>query len=167
MASWDAPPSFEEYVRDRHAELLRFAHALSGDPHLAADLVQDALERAGVRWRRIRRQDDPEGYLRRIIVNRHLNSWRSRWRERLVADVPDRGYAQAEPPDDRLWSILATLPRQQRAVLVLRFYADLSEGQIAAMLGCSLGTVKSTSSRAMAKLRTALAAESAVEGGPR
>ena len=89
MARWDAPPAFDEYVRSRHTDLLRYAHVLSGDPHLAADLVQDALERAGLHWRRIRRQDDPEGYLRRIIVNRYVSRWRALRRERLVADLPE------------------------------------------------------------------------------
>lgn len=156
MARWAAPSTFDEYVRSRHAELLRFAHVLTGDAHLAGDLVQDALERAGVSWRRIRRQDDPEGYLRRIIANRYLNGLRSRRRERLVAVVPETGYTDAEPRDLAMWRLLAALPRQQRAVLVLRFYADLSEAQVADVLGCSIGTVKSNGSRAMAKLRAAL-----------
>jgi RNA polymerase sigma-70 factor (sigma-E family) len=156
MARWDAPPSFAEYVRSRHSELLRFAHVLTGDPHLAADLVQDALERAGLAWRRIRSQDDPEGYLRRTIVNQYLNSRRKLRRERLVASVPELSYADAEPGDARLWQLLATLPRQQRTVLVLRFYLDLPESQIAELLGCPLGTVKSSSSRALARLRSEL-----------
>ncbi|HLL64529.1 MAG TPA: SigE family RNA polymerase sigma factor [Micromonosporaceae bacterium] len=157
MTHWDAPATFDEYVRRRHAELLRFAYVLTGDAHLADDLVQDALERAGLSWQRIRRQDDPEGYLRRIIVNRHLNRLRSLRRERLVDDVPETGYSDSEPRDQTLWRLLATLPRQQRAVLVLRFYADLSESQVADLLGCSIGTVKSNGSRAMAKLRAAMA----------
>jgi RNA polymerase sigma-70 factor (sigma-E family) len=159
MARWEAPATFADYVRGRHAELLRFAHVLTGDPHLAADLVQDALERAGLGWRRIRRQDDPEGYLRRTIVNTYLNRRRALRRERLVADLPERSGPPGadEPFDGELWALLGTLPRQQRAVLVLRYYLDLSEAQIAEVLGCSVGTVKSNASRAMAKLRTALA----------
>ncbi|HEY2950566.1 MAG TPA: SigE family RNA polymerase sigma factor [Micromonosporaceae bacterium] len=167
MAKWQAPPSFEEYVRDRHVELLRFAHALTGDRHLADDLVQDALERTGMRWERIRRQEDPEGYLRRIIVNRHLSRWRSLRRERLVAEPPERSYADAEPPDQVLWQLLGTLPRRQRAVLVLRFYEDLSEVQVAATLGCSVGAVKSYGSRGMARLRAAMAEPRVVKDGAR
>jgi RNA polymerase sigma-70 factor (sigma-E family) len=164
MASWDAPASFDEYVRARHWALLRFAHVLCGDPHLAADLVQDALERTGLRWRRLRDQEDPEGYVRRVIVNQYLNRRRRPRRERLVAEVPDRTAPQPSVgSDDRVWRLLATLPRQQRAVLVLRFYEDLTETAIAELLGCSLGTVKSNSSRALAKLRVALGAET-VEG---
>jgi|GEM_PF-510228 len=153
---WDAPQAFDEYVRRRHTELLRFAHVLCGDPHLAADLVQDALVGAGLAWRRIRRSDDPEGYIRRAIVNRHLSRWRKFGRERLVEAVPDRGYADADPPDAELWQLLATLPRQQRAVIVLRFYEDLTERQAAEVLGCSIGTVKSTTARALTRLRAAV-----------
>jgi RNA polymerase sigma-70 factor (sigma-E family) len=164
MASWDAPASFDDYVRARHQALLRFAHMLCGDAHLAADLVQDALERTGLRWRRLRDQEDPEGYVRRIIVNRYLNRWRRLRRERLVAEVPDRpDPLPSGRSDDAVWQLLATLPRQQRAVLVLRFYEDMTEAAIAELLGCSLGTVKSNSSRALAKLRVALAAAT-VEG---
>ena len=153
---WPAPPAFDEYVRSRHAELLRFAHVLCGDPHLAADLVQDALVGAGLAWGRVRRTDDPEGYDRRAIVNRYLSRWRRLRRESLVAAVPDRAYSDAEPPDDELWRLLGTLPRQQRAVLVLRFYADLTEAQVADVLGCTVGTVKSNGHRALARLRAAL-----------
>jgi RNA polymerase sigma-70 factor (sigma-E family) len=150
----------------RHPDLLRFAHVLSGDAHLAADLVQDALERAGLHWRRIRRQDDPEGYLRRIIVNRYVSRWRSLRRERLVGEIPEVVAPSGAEPD-AMWALLATLPRQQRAVLVLRFYEDLSEAQVAEVLGCSVGTVKSNGSRALAKLRTALAPkESTMDGAP-
>ena len=163
MAGWHAPLSFDDYVRSRYAELLRFAHVLTGDSYLADDLVQEALERTGVAWRRIRRQDDPEGYVRRIIVNRFLTMSRSRRREQLVADVPERGrHLDGEPRDEALWRLVATLPRQQRAVLVLRFFLDMSESQVADVLGCSLGTVKSNGSRAMAKLRAALAADPGV-----
>lgn len=167
MAHWDAPDSFAEFVRDRHVELLRFAHVLTGDRHLAEDLVQDALERAGVSWRRIRKQDDPEGYVRRTIINRHLNRMRSLRRERLVADPPDVASADVEHEGDHLWRLLARLPRQQRAVLVLRFYLDLSEAQTAEMLGCSVGAVKSNASRGMTKLRAAMADPGYVKGDPR
>jgi RNA polymerase sigma-70 factor (sigma-E family) len=156
MPSWDAPPSFVEYVRTRHAELLRFAHVLCGDPHLAADLVQDALERVGISWHRIQRQDDPEGYLRRTIVHRYVSRWRALRRERLVAELPERQHVDVEPADGELWTLLTTLPPRQRAVVVLRFYQDLSAAQIAEVMGCTVGTVKSNGSRALAKLRAGL-----------
>jgi RNA polymerase sigma-70 factor (sigma-E family) len=171
MARWEAPESFAEYVRDRHAELLRFAHVLTGDRHLAEDLVQDALERAGMAWRRIRAQDEPEGYVRRIIVNRYLSRLRSLRRELLVADLPERGRHDGEPLDGAVWRALSGLPPRQRAVLVARFYLDLSEAQTAELLGCGTGTVKSQTSRALAKLRQMLdsteLARHSVGGGPR
>lgn len=153
MAQWEAPPTFAEYVRHRHGELLRFAHILCGDPHLAADLVQDALERAGLAWRRIQRQDDPEGYLRRTILNQYLNRRRRLRRERLTDDPPERPSRPVEPADAEVWLMLATLPPQQRAVLVLRYYEDLSEAETARALGCAVGTVKSNTSRGLATLR--------------
>ena len=154
-ARWEAPPEFDEFVRARHVALLRFAHVLCGDAYLAADLVQDALERTGLAWRRLR-SADPEAYVRRVIVNTFINGVRRRRRERLVAQPPDTAYHEPESRDDAMWRLLTTLPPRQRAVVVLRFYADLSEVEIAAILGCTVGTVKSTSSRALAKLRTAL-----------
>lgn len=166
MAGWSAPPAFEEFVRTRHVELLRFAHVLCGDPYQAGDLVQDALERTGMAWDRLRRQDDPEGYVRRAILNGYLSRRRRLGREHLSDTLPDTGRDDPPPRDDRLWRELAALPRQQRAVIVLRYYLDLSEAQIAAHLGCSTGTVKSTTARAMAKLRQSLAPQ-ALDGGTR
>jgi RNA polymerase sigma-70 factor (sigma-E family) len=156
---WAAPDQFVEFVRDRHAALLQYAYLLSGDAHLAEDLVQDALERAGIAWRRIERRDDPEGYLRRIITNRYLNRIRALRRERLVDSAPETGVADAERPDDSVVRLLGCLPRQQRAVMVMRYYLDLSEAQIAETLGCSAGTVKSNASRALARLRRELASD--------
>jgi RNA polymerase sigma-70 factor (sigma-E family) len=140
--------------------LLRFAHALTGDPHVAADLVQDALERTGMRWSRLDRLGDPEAYVRRAIVNGRTSRWRKLHRETLVDTLPDHRTA-VEPTlhDDQLWRLLATLPARQRAVLVLRYYEDMSEEQIAATLGCAPGTVKSQASKALAKLRVALATD--------
>lgn len=92
---------------------------------------------------RVQRQEDPEGYVRRIVLNRYLNRMRSLRRERLVARPPEVASADRERDSDEGWRLLAGLPRQQRAVLVLRFYVDLSEAQIAETLGCSVGTVKS------------------------
>jgi RNA polymerase sigma-70 factor (sigma-E family) len=152
--------AFDAFVRARLPALLRFAHALTGDPHTAADLVQDALERTGMRWSRIEHQGDPEGYVRRAIVNGRTSRWRKLRRESLVDAVPDRT-GVVDPPgrDEHLWRLLATLPRRQRAVIVLRYYEDLSEEQIAATLGCAPGTVKSQASKALAKLRAAMPAE--------
>jgi RNA polymerase sigma-70 factor (sigma-E family) len=145
--------TFDAFARGRMRELLRFAHVLTGDPDRAADLVQDALERTLMSWDRIDRKDDPEGYVRRAIVNRHISVWRRLRRERLVADTPETSYDGDGGRDRDLWAALGTLPPRQRAVLVLRYYEDLSEADCAAILGCSVGTVKSQAWKALARLR--------------
>jgi RNA polymerase sigma-70 factor (sigma-E family) len=156
----DDEESFEAFVRARLPALLRFAYAVCGDPHTAADLVQDALERTGVHWSRIGRAGDAEAYVRRAIINGRTSRWRKLRRESLVDVVPERSpYVDRAPHDDTLWQLLATLPRRQRAVLVLRYYEDMSEQQIAATLGCAPGTVKSQASKALVKLRAAYDAD--------
>jgi RNA polymerase sigma-70 factor (sigma-E family) len=149
--------SFEAFVHARLPALLRFAHAVCGDPDTAADLVQDALERTGVRWSRIERTGDPDAYVKRAIVNGRTSRWRKLRRESLVDAVPE-GTGRYDPPpqDAELWRLLATLPARQRAVLVLRYYEDMSEQQIAQILGCAPGTVKSQASKGLSKLRAAL-----------
>jgi RNA polymerase sigma-70 factor (sigma-E family) len=156
----DDEGSFEAFVRARLPALLRFAYAVCGDPHTAADLVQDALERTGLHWSRIDRSGDAEAYVRRAIVNGRTSRWRKLRRESLVDVVPERQpYDDRPGHDETLWQLLTTLPRRQRAVLVLRYYEDMSEQQIAATLGCAPGTVKSQASKALAKLRTAYEAD--------
>ena len=157
--------TFDDFARSRMPALLRFAHALSGDPHTAADLVQDALERTLLAWPRIIRKDDPEGYVRRAIVNRHVSVWRRLRREQLVADAPESrqfSYDVAPRRDAALWDALATLQPRQRAVLVLRYYEDLSEADCANVLGCSVGTIKSQASKALARLRQHASTEEGV-----
>jgi RNA polymerase sigma-70 factor (sigma-E family) len=150
----DEREAFDAFARGRMRELLRFAHVLTGDPHRAADLVQDALERTLISWHRVERKDDPEAYVRRAIVNRHISVWRRTRRERLVAETPEGSYDEPRGRDDELWAALATLPPRQRAVVVLRFYEDLTEADTAAALGCTVGTVKSQTWKALARLRT-------------
>lgn len=153
----DHEEAFDAFVRTRMPELLRFGHMLTGNPDAAADLVQDALERTLDAWPRIRNHDDPEGYVRRIMVNRNISIWRRRRREYLVDGVPDRAHHEDPPiPDQELRDALAALPPRQRTVLVLRYAEDLSERQVAEMLGCSVGTVKSQTFKALAKLRARL-----------
>lgn len=154
---------FDAFVRERMPELLRFGHVLTGSAEAAHDLVQDALERTMLAWPRIRKRDDPEGYVRRTMVNRNVSIWRSRRKERLVDDVPEHGgqaalQVQAAPqlPDPELYAALADLPRRQRTVIVLRFAEDYSEQQVAELMGCSVGTVKSQTHKALAKLRAAV-----------
>ncbi len=149
----DEREAFDAFARGRMRELLRFAHVLTGDPHRAADLVQDALERTLLSWHRVERKDDPEAYVRRAIVNRHISVWRRTRREQLVAETPDSGHDEPAGRDDELWTALAGLPPRQRAVIVLRYYEDLTEADTAAALGCSVGTVKSQAHKALTRLR--------------
>ena len=164
----DDAASFDAFVRARLPALLRFAHGVCGDPHTAADLVQRLgnipgivmNERTGLHWHRIDRNGDPEAYVRRAIVNGRTSRWRKLRRESLVDLVPEHApYVDHPSHDDTLWRLLGTLPRRQRAVLVLRYYEDMSEEQIAATLGCAPGTVKSQASKALTKLRAAFDAD--------
>jgi RNA polymerase sigma-70 factor (sigma-E family) len=152
---------FGEFVRAVLPGLLRYGHALTGNPHDAADLVQGVLERIGARWSSVlRRTGDPLAYARRAMVNAHISRWRRTRRENLVADLPDTT-AVWQPDrfaDEPLWQALRSLPPRQRAVIVLRYYEDLSEAQIAEALGCAPGTVKSQASAGIAALRRAAAA---------
>jgi RNA polymerase sigma-70 factor (sigma-E family) len=161
-----APEDFAEYVTARLPDLLRLGHALTGNPHDASDLVQDVLEKVGVRWTTLQRQGaNLDAYVRRAMVNARTSRWRRRRRETLVADTPDSGVAQHDRFDDEpLWQALRELPVKQRAVLVLRYYEGLSEAEIAQTLGVSAGTVKSHTSRAMTALRRDL---TTAEGGER
>jgi RNA polymerase sigma-70 factor (sigma-E family) len=157
---------FAAFVANRSTALLSFAHVLTGDRHDAEDVVQTALAATALGWHRVRSRDNPEGYVRRAIVTTHLNRQRRRpWRERPSADVPE---PPAPPPPgedlderDAMWRVLATLPARQRAVLVLRYYEDLSEADIADVLGCSRGTVKSQAAKALDRLRQSLTPEEA------
>lgn len=149
---------FAQFVEARERALQRTAWLLTGDWALAEDLVQTALVRAWPRWERILRRDDPEIYVRRIMLNTWSTWYRRKWRgEKPAGAMPDSAAAgdMAAEVAVRLAvrQALRSLPRRQRAVLVLRIYDDLSEAQVAEVLGCTVGTVKSTMSRALAKLR--------------
>jgi RNA polymerase sigma-70 factor (sigma-E family) len=156
----EAVGDFAEFVRMSMPGLLRYGHALTGNPHDAADLVQSVLEKVGSRWMSVQRKgDDPLAYVRRAMANTHISIWRRRRRENLVADLPDSGALAPELSrleNEPLWQALRELPPRQRAVIVLRYYESLSEAEIANALGISCGTVKSQSSKAMASLRTRL-----------
>ena len=114
--------------------------------------MQDALERTLLAWNRLESRDDPEGYVRRIMVNRNISIWRKFGREHPTDQVYDAGTEDAHFDND-LWQALKSLPTKQRAVIALRYYEDMSEADIARTLGCSVGTVKSQASKALAKLR--------------
>ena len=146
---------FEAFVRARHHALLRYGTVLTGSPDAAADLVQDALERTGLAWSRVQHKEDPEGYVRRVMANRNVSTWRRLRREQLTSEPPETSY-EDHPVDGAMWDALARLPRRQRTVLVLRYYEDLSEAQIAEVLRIAPGTVKSQASKGLASLRAAL-----------
>jgi RNA polymerase sigma-70 factor (sigma-E family) len=157
--SGDTPGDFADFVALRLPSLLRFGHALTGNPHDASDLVQEVLERVGVRWASIgRERGGPDAYVRRAMVNARTSRWRRRRPETLVDQIPETAAPARDRFDDEpLWQALRELPKRQRAVIVLRYYEDLSEAEIAATLGVSNGTVKSQAARGMATLRKLLA----------
>jgi RNA polymerase sigma-70 factor (sigma-E family) len=158
---------YDEFVAARSARLLRVAYLLTRDWNAAEDLLQTALMKAWFAWSRL--DDAPEAYVRKIIATTYVSWRRRRWiSETAQATLPDL------PADDgigaiddrhRLWAALGRLPARQRAVLVLRFYEDLTEAQAAAALGVSVGTVKSQASRALRRLRADVAFDATRDGG--
>lgn len=162
---------FEEYVAEHRRPLFRFAVVLCGDPVLAEDLVTDVLGRAYERWHQVDAADNVHAYVRRMVVNEFL-SWRRRTvrtspRSDLVdlldrsGGSPDHGGQHAER--DALLGELARLPRQQRAAIVLRFYEGMPDDEIAVVLGCRPGTVRSSVSRGLSTLRVVLTTSPAEE----
>ncbi len=153
---------FDDSISARWSSLYRLAYLLAASPTGAEDLLQTTLEKAYVNWARIGRMDYAEAYVRRMLANTLVSSKRRAWvHEQPWGDVPESVADSAEMPIlDRslLWPLVCALPARQRAVIVLRYYEDLSEAQIADVLGCAPGTVKSQSSAAMRALRRALAA---------
>ena len=149
---------FEAYMSARQPSLLRTAYLLTGDRHAAEDLVQTALAKLYLSWDKVQRREMLDGYVRRILVNENNSLWRRAWKRREVStdEVPDTGQS-VDTADhgerSALWDFVQSLPRKQRAVIVLRYYEDLSEAEIAQVLGISVGTVKSQASRALASMR--------------
>jgi RNA polymerase sigma-70 factor (sigma-E family) len=158
----DAPDGFAEFVAARSAGLLRAAWLLTGDEGRAEDLLQTALARTWPRWRRIAATGDPEAYVRRVLFTTYATWWRRRWRGEVpVGDLPNSTAAPGDVSDailqrEALLRALSGLSRGQRAVVVLRFVEDQTEAQTAALLGCGVGTVKSQTARALARLRADL-----------
>ena len=153
---------FAEFVGARWGSLYRLAYLLTASPTGAEDLLQTTLEKAYVAWPRIGRMEYAEAYVRRMLANALVSSRRRMWhREQPWDELPETSSDSADLPVlDRhlLWPLVCALPVRQRAVIVLRYYEDLTEAQIAEVLGCATGTVKSQSSAAIAALRRALAA---------
>src|SRR5580693_9411652 len=145
--------TFEEFADARQGSLLRVAFVLTADRHLAEDLVQTVLTSVWLRWPRIKDLANRDAYVQRMLIMQYV-SWRRRrwWKETPTADLPDRASMPADSDVD-LARVLLSLPRRQRAVIVLRYLQDLTEAETAKALGCSVGTVKSQSAKALAVLR--------------
>jgi len=155
VASTGETVGFDDFVAGRSSRLLRTAYLLTRDHALAEDLLQSALTKAWFAWGRI--DGNPEPYVRQILVHTYASWWRRKWNgEHATDELPERphdDHAGDTSQSHDLWTALGRLPRRQRAVVVLRFYEDLTEAETARLLGCSVGTVKSQTSKAMAKLR--------------
>lgn len=156
---------FDEFVAARSRALLRTAYLLTRNRSLAEDLLQTALLKCWQAWGRID-DGDPEAYVRRVVVTTYVSWWRRRSRGEVPTQELPESVAPPGGPEQRdlVWQALGRLPRRQRAVVVLRYYEDLSEADIARVLGVSRGTVKSQCSKALAHLRVDASLENALEG---
>lgn len=161
--------AFRDFAAAARPRLVRTAYLLCGDSHEAHDLVQVTLMRVHRRWRSIERSDQPQAYARRVLINLAASFWRRRLRAPLVAltaagdpGEPDPAVAFADRAG--LWDAVMALPPRTRAVLVLRYFEDLSEAQTAAALQCSVGSVKSQASRGIARLRSVLGPQRDYDG---
>lgn len=156
-----ARADFESWMISRQRRLLATAYLLTGDPHSAEDLVQTTLAKVYLAWDRVSAADSVDAYARRMLVNEHTSGWRRLWRQREIVsdtsshDVPVSGQ-EYDGVRETLWEAVRGLPERQRAVVVLRYYEQLSEKETADALGVSTGTVKSQASRALATLRAHL-----------
>jgi RNA polymerase sigma-70 factor (sigma-E family) len=156
-----AYPSFASYVKARQPVLLRTARSLTANPSDAEDLLQTALTKTYVAWERIEDHRALDGYVRRALLNTRTSQWRKRKVDEFATDeIPepeplpgDDDPAERQALHDAMWRAIMKLPARQRAMVVLRYYEDLSEVQTAEVLGVSVGTVKSAVSRALGKLR--------------
>ncbi|MFE3941604.1 SigE family RNA polymerase sigma factor [Streptomyces sp. NPDC059118] len=153
-------PSFSSFVRARGPVLLRAARSLTANPSDAEDLLQTALTKTYVAWERIEDHRALDGYVRRALLNTRTSQWRKRKVDEFACDelpeqeaVPGPDPAEQQSLHDAMWRAVLKLPDRQRAMVVLRYYEDLSEAQTAEVLGVSVGTVKSAVSRALGKLR--------------
>jgi RNA polymerase sigma-70 factor (sigma-E family) len=148
---------FSAYMAARQPSLMRTAYLLTGNQHQAEDLVQTSLAKLYLAWDRVHDRESVDAYVRRILVNEHNSVWRRAWKRREVAtDRPPEAPTRDEYDEGRsaaLWDVVQTLPKRARAVVVLRYYEELTEAETADLLGISVGTVKSQASRALAALR--------------
>lgn len=170
MGRGEPGEDFNGFVRSRSAGLLRAAFAMTGDRQEAEDLVQDVLARVYLRWATIR--TSPDAYARKVLVHAVTDRWRIRRRRsetplRPVHDRPTPDSSESQALRDELVTALRALPPRQRAVVALRYLEDLGEADIAAAVGCSVGTVKSQLSRGLVRLRQALVSRDGSRGSDR
>ncbi len=156
--SVESDEQFREFMRGRWPAMVRLAYGLTGDAGHAEDIAQAAFARAYASWGRVRRTGDPDAYVRRIVINENRRRFRRRRvAEELPGELPEPAAGQQahDGPEERsaLLGALRALGPRQRAVVVLRYWMDMSEAETAAALNCSVGTVKSQASRALATLR--------------
>lgn len=157
-ATTDRDADFTAYLEARQSRLMGVAYLLTGDRHSAEDLLQTSLAKLYLAWDNVRDRDNVDAYVRRIMVNENNSLWRRAWKRREVTtdEVPDRTPVHDQHDEGvgaAVWDIVQTLPRRSRAVVVLRYYEQLSERETADLLGVTVGTVKSQCSRALAALR--------------
>lgn len=150
---------FTAYLETRQPALLRTAYLLTGDRHQAEDILQTALAKLYLSWTKIQHRGAVDGYVRRIMVNENNSLWRRGWKRREYAaettpEPPPHLDSYDEGLNAAVWELVESLPRKARAVVVLRYYEQLTEAEVADTLGISVGTVKSQCSRALAALRT-------------
>jgi RNA polymerase sigma-70 factor (sigma-E family) len=155
----EALDQFADFVTVRSPSLMRMAWALTGDQHAAEDLLQSALAKTARRWRHVR--ESPEAYVRKAMYHEQVSRWRSpRWRrERVTGVLPEQSVGDLSGEVDLRVSLeqaLLALPPRVRAVLVLRYFEDLPEAEVARIMGCPVGTVRSQTHRALARLRELL-----------
>jgi RNA polymerase sigma-70 factor (sigma-E family) len=154
---------FEDWMAQRQPMLLRTACLLTGDSHTAEDVVQATLAKMYLAWDRLADREHLDSYARRTLLNEYRSLWRRPWRrrEQVTADVPESAAPTADWDGRReaLWQFVSTLPTRQRMVVVLRYYEELSEAETAQALGVSVGTVKSSASRALSSLRSRIPAQ--------
>jgi RNA polymerase sigma-70 factor (sigma-E family) len=160
---------FEEWMAARQSRMLRTAYLLTGDVHSAEDLTQTTLAKVYLSWDRVSAAQSVDAYARKIMVNEHTSAWRRLWRHReVVSDTSTHDVPVAANDYDGvaadLWDAVRSLPERQRAVVVLRYYEQLSEKETADALGVSLGTVKSQASRALDTLRSRLGSRADLAG---
>jgi RNA polymerase sigma-70 factor (sigma-E family) len=166
LSSSDDLPDFQSWVRANGDALMRFAYLVTGDHDRAADAVQDALVAACQRWQRIIARGSPDAYLRRCVVNADTSRWRRFLRRERLEPDPTLFAKPATGADtagrivleDAMWSLCLQLPPRQRAAIVLRYYDDYADAEIAAVLACSVSTVRSQIHRGLATLRDRISA---------